>query len=93
MSTEKRDKESIKIYPSDILGPCIKCRHANQETSDFKGLLVACKFGFGLRYGKNCDQQLRDKNGNLSNLWLYEEYDGKNTTWFSDKEMEIVIDK
>jgi hypothetical protein len=81
----------VELHPSSYPGPCTKCRHSNQETDDFCSGLVACKFGYGMRYGENCNQQLLDSSGNPVSLWLFEEYDGTNCTWFSKEEMQIVV--
>ena len=83
--------QPIRLYPSSAPGPCGKCRHANHGTDDFINFgLVACKFGLGDRAHATCDKQLKDKDGNLVSLCLFEPYDGNNCTWFHVGPMEVI---
>jgi hypothetical protein len=85
-------RQPILAHPALAPGLCVKCRHANQETDDFINFgMVAYKFGLGDRANATCERQLRDEHGHLVPLWLFEEYDGDNCTWFEQGPLELIL--
>lgn len=69
---------------------CRECRHANHETRDYNGGFVACKFSGGLRYNATCDMTMKTSKGIY---YLYEPYNNSNCTWFSQDDLEIIVEK
>ena len=67
---------------------CKLCRNANHGTGDFADGLVACKFDGGLRMYTECDQPVTFSDGD--EYYLFEEYNGKNCTWFTNEDLEVT---
>jgi hypothetical protein len=78
-------KTSTLLIVSRQPGRCGTCRHANQETADFREGHVFCQFGGGaLNINHICDQRIpafhrRDEEPEL--YYCYEPFTGNNGTW------------
>ena len=69
-------------------GTCATCRHANQETADFREGHVFCQWeGKPKQLTQQCDVRValaRAVGGKTHNeYFMYEPFDGKNCTWTS----------
>ena len=77
---------SIACKPSKEPGVCFACRHANQNTEDFETGYVFCKFLPGKREWKSpCEARVHA-------LYLYEPFDGTNSTWAIEDD-ELAFDE
>lgn len=84
-----KDVHLIKAKVGLVRGPCVHCRHSNQVTSDAQMGFVKCEFGSDGSRNKRCNIRLIDINHQKTNYYLFEPYDGKNSTWFVVKPLKI----
>jgi hypothetical protein len=86
------DEKKILVHATTKPGVCFACRHANQDTEDYANQYVFCQFQPGKREWKSpCDMSL-EVDGRT--VFLYEPFNGKNSTWGSEqRELEVIVEE
>lgn len=93
-----RIKSSTLLFVTKAGGPCRACRHANQETVDFREGRVRCeRDGAAKSMEQRCDVSIKaprhlkdDPPSGWASYFFFEPYDGKNGTWGVGEDYRVV---